>query len=887
MSDLNRREEFRVEQIKEMTRVSGDLFGAIEEALAAGLIGQDFADYIADPLYASFVAQYGAEQLSPFALYDTPRQAWDWFYGRVRAGLEAVGAESKAQTIADWLGTAVVNGAKVSGTEATEGKMWLSRRDAKVRPFHVEADGQVVRWNEPFIVCGEIGMLFPGDAVGDPECWLNCRCVAAPAIIPPITAAGDMGSSIVVVALPEAIDPVVGASSEPGAHMTMLFFGKMNDPAKIEEIKSAVKGGVESFVASGGGPVVAPVLGREKLGDDDADVAMVDPGELRNLRDYLLTHPAIKAAYDAVEQYPQWTPHVTMGYPETPANGDPGETILFDRLAVWDDDYAGEEYPMSVAVEEAPPVEDDMPVEDEDVAYQPVPWHGVLAPEGVYTGDGRKFMPDSLTWRDLPLPLLWQEKSGMGHEGSVIVGQIANIFRENGLLIGEGTFSDTEDADKVVGLVANGDLRGVSVDVDQAEMSVEDDEKESMLFHKGRISAATMCAIPAFSEAYIAIGYRPVPEVADEEMPLVASPTGPVTGGEDVPLPFGVAEFKRGPGWLTDPVETKRIHDYWTVPGNEGYAKIKWGTPGDFRRLRAHLAKYISPVYLNRTTAQWHHDALGYWPGECGRPGNPPCGAKRGGLSSDDVLAAAANLYSVADPIDSTRFSQPILSGPTPITVTDDGWIYGHLASWGTCHIGIPGTCVEAPSSPTDYAYYRTGVVMTDKGAIPVGQITMGTGHADMGANAKVAAAHYDNTGSVVADVAAGDDDYGIWVSGLIRPGTTPEQVAAIRAGALSGDWRSIGGHLELVAALVVNVPGFPIPHTGLAASGGVQSALVAAGLVQQSGTVADVEGAVAELVTAVADEVEARSRRRARAAALLEDTKALRVASLLNDMEV
>ena len=742
MSDLNRREEFRVEQIKEMTRVSGDLFGAIEEALTAGLEGKDFADYIADPLYASFVAQYGAEQLSPFALYDTPRQAWDWFYGRVRAGLEAVGAESKAQTIADWLGTAVVNGAKVSGTEATEGKMWLSRRDAKVRPFHVDADGQTVGWDEPFVVCGETEMLFPGEPVGDPECWLNCRCVASPAIIPTVQSSGKVA-------------------------------------------------------------------------------------------------------------------------------------------------YPFEEDAMTATIEEDIAVEDDMPVEDEEVVYQPVPWHGVLAPEGVYTGDGRKFMPDSLTWRDLPLPLLWQEKSGMGHEGSVIVGQIANIFRENGLLIGEGTFSDTEDADKVVGLVANGDLRGVSVDVDQAEMSVEDDEKESMLFHKGRISAATMCAIPAFSEAYIAIGYRPVPEVADEEMPLVASPTGPVTGGEDVPLPFGVAEFKRGPGWLTDPVETKRIHDYWTVPGNEGYAKIGWGTPGDFRRLRAHLAKYISPVYLNRTTAQWHHDALGYWPGECGRPGNPPCGAKRGGLSSDDVLAAAANLYSVADPIDSTRFSQPILSGPTPITVTDDGWIYGHLASWGTCHIGIPGTCVEAPSSPTDYAYYRTGVVMTDKGAIPVGQITMGTGHADMGANAKVAAAHYDNTGSVVADVAAGDDDYGIWVSGLIRPGTTPEQVAAIRAGALSGDWRSIGGHLELVAALVVNVPGFPIPHTGLAASGGVQSALVAAGLVQQSGTVADVDGAVAELVTAVADEVEARTRRRARAAALLEDTKALRVASLLNDMEV
>jgi hypothetical protein len=34
-----------------------------------------------------------------------------------------------------------------------------------------------------------------------------------------------------------------------------------------------------------------------------------------------------------------------------------------------------------------------------------------------------------------------------------------------------------------------------------------------------------------------------------------------------------------------------------------------------------------------------------------------------------------------------------------------------------------------------------------------------------------------------------------------------------------------------LVAALAVNVPGFPIPRIGLAASGGKQSALVAAGI--------------------------------------------------------
>jgi hypothetical protein len=107
-------------------------------------------------------------------------------------------------------------------------------------------------------------------------------------------------------------------------------------------------------------------------------------------------------------------------------------------------------------------------------------------------------------------------------------------------------------------------------------------------------------------------------------------------------------------------------------------------------------------------------------------------------------------------------------------------------------------------------------------------------------------------------------------------------QVAALRAGALSGDWREIRGHLELVAALVVNVPGFPIPRVGLAASAGIQSALVAAGMVlPSSGGEGEVEAAVADLVQAVADEVEARAKRRSRAKCVLDETRELRVAAL------
>jgi hypothetical protein len=80
--------------------------------------------------------------------------------------------------------------------------------------------------------------------------------------------------------------------------------------------------------------------------------------------------------------------------------------------------------------------------------------------------------------------------------------------------------------------------------------------------------------------------------------------------------------------------------------------------------------------------------------------------------------------------------------------------------------------------------------------------------------------------------VAVGEDAHGIWVAGALRPDVTADKVRALRASPLSGDWRRIGNNLELVAALAVNTPGFPIPRpSGLVASGHVQS-LVASGMV-------------------------------------------------------
>jgi hypothetical protein len=178
------------------------------------------------------------------------------------------------------------------------------------------------------------------------------------------------------------------------------------------------------------------------------------------------------------------------------------------------------------------------------------------------------------------------------------------------------------------------------------------------------------------------------------------------------------------------------------------------------------------------------------------------------------------------------HFADPKLTKPTPLTFTEDGRVFGHIATWGTCHIGFSGQCVTAPRSASQYAYFHTGEVQTDAGPVAVGHLTFGTGHAAGRLSAASTVRHYDDTGTVGADVVCGEDAHGIWVSGTVRDTLTSSELHAFRAAPPSGDWRNIGGRLELVAVLGVNTPGFPVPRARVAS--GEPLALVAAGRLEQ-----------------------------------------------------
>lgn len=893
-------------------------------------------------------------------------------------------ADHEVERVTIFLSTLAVNDGTMRGIGARGGKFkrWVSMHDPSVRHGHQVADGQVRPVHEAFSVEG-VDFDYPGQPVGPPEFWINCRCVVQPAaakgdlnvskqtftLDESITAAADEPhTGVGVFLLPQGSDPIVAASSEP-AHLTTVWLGDMND--LDEDTLASIRGELAAYAERVEGPIVVPVTERGTLGDDGADVVFLEPTDsLIALRNGLLeASPTIARVMDSVEQFPEWTPHVTLGYPETPAAGGyDGEAVTFDRMGLWigpdQEDFAmggdmrdksdGQaallaaarsklhSFDMAGIVADVDELEDDdeMPLdelEDGEELITEVPVHGVATLEGKATGDGRGFRPGAISFGRLPAPLGYEFESSHGGDNSrvAIVGRIDEFWTVPAPGEPEGVFEvrwrgvimpGKEYGARAIESIIDGSYDGLSVIVDDIEIDVSEmreEMRERLLleqrndlapvpaetpdsgpkkpseedldalvdmfvgdgtmevtwFSTARVRRFDMVPTGAYQEGYAALGAEFADEMTPEQIEasataladcdcsasIQASASGrqyvnlaDLSDGEreeygalspELQDAFAVERglvvatafapgTKDGPGWITHPIPTSRIRKYW-VRG-KGAAKIAWGTPGDFNRCRANLAKYVqNPEWLAGLCANMHKEAIGVWPGQEG--------GKRNSLTASAAPAPLFSLTAALAPVEARFFMEPANILEAGGVVVDGEHVYGYIAEWNQCHIGSPegpGTCTYAPRSATSYGHYRTGNVMTTEGIFPVGSITMSTGHAGGRESAAAAVAHYDNTGVVIADVACGENSRGIWFSGRIRPDADEMDVYKLGAsGQVSGDWRLIGGNYELVAALAVNVGGFPIPNPALTASAdvGVVS-IVAAGIAAHAPTTPMVE---------------------------------------------
>jgi SPP1 gp7 family putative phage head morphogenesis protein len=94
-----------------------------------------------------------------------------------------VATNSRATMIARTEVISAYNGAatavaQTTGPDIIGGQEWLATSDARTRPAHNAADGQVVAVGTPFIVGGET-LAYPGDPAGRGANTINCRCTVA------------------------------------------------------------------------------------------------------------------------------------------------------------------------------------------------------------------------------------------------------------------------------------------------------------------------------------------------------------------------------------------------------------------------------------------------------------------------------------------------------------------------------------------------------------------------------------------------------------------------------------------------------------------------------------------------------------------------------------
>lgn len=532
-------------------------------------------------------------------------------------------------------------------------------------------------------------------------------------------------------------------------------------------------------------------------------------------------------------------------------------------------------------------------------------WRGLLAPLGTSTGDGRRFLASGVSHRELPLPLKWQRTDEVGHDASVIIGMADTIDVTDDAVWGEGELFDdvnpaelprlAEDvaeakhllAQKVIGpSVDPGAAEAVLAEVGSDEPISEErldelleeawangtDPELELLFTVYEIAAATLVSVPAFAEC------RPF-ELLQE--PVTASVRS--SGWSDLPL------AERDASWDGD-AAAGRLADHCGIDGDDadwgcyaagflhqdddadpqtagaygfGIVDLVDGTPTIVPAAVFAVASVLEGGRGGTTIPEDDQDRMrtvvsGIYNRMAKEFDDPELRAPwdNDGGDASTTAALVASLTAAAGltvQVPAEAFAAPALGAVTPLTVTDPDEVtglrrvFGHIAAWGTCHVGIRDTCTTAPTSEREYSDFHRYHETTGGLVLPfaVGRITAGYGeltgscrccpgkddHACSRLSMGAAVAHHDRM-TAVAYVRAGEDEHGIWVSGIVAPEAGDRGLTALGRQKVSGDWRDVAGGLELVEILALSRerPGFPLPRTTI--GHGRQLSLVAAGAV-------------------------------------------------------
>lgn len=373
------------------------------------------------------------------------------------------------------------------------------------------------------------------------------------------------------------------------------------------------------------------------------------------------------------------------------------------------------------------------------------PVEGIIAVEGTPSGDGRMLANGSVEWDDAVLPVPLIWDRMEGDHSGMTVGAIAEVWRDGNDIWGRGWLSASEDEE-----------------TQKAVVRVEE------LFEEG------------------AVGNSVALDHVDLELRVKKTA---ITGeGPDLPEdPNDLEEDENG---------------YATLGRMMADDALEVTTRG---RLR-HVAIVDTAALTGEAASKVKLRLI--------KP------------DEDEVIAVAASgsLRIVEFETDTEAFNDPQFGAPgnddrllfdphsnrwsVPVTVLDDGRVFGHIAPWGICLRGRPDRCITPPNADLD-GFMRNRAPLA--GGKRTGTIVIGGSHSATGIGAAEATRHYDKTGRAVADVSVGMDAYGIWFAGRLRPGASDEDIYAFKSSDVSGHWE-VGkdNQMTLCGLPAVNVGGFP-----------------------------------------------------------------------------
>lgn len=456
----------------------------------------------------------------------------------------------------------------------------------------------------------------------------------------------------------------------------------------------------------------------------------------------------------------------------------------------------------------------------ESLGGQKPQWGGVILVEGMLTDDKRYLTPGGGTWRKLPFPMRTQQADIGAHDGAEAIGPFTGLKRSTPAEVkamadidlpadstpiwAHGLFDESDIARTAGRQISNGTKMGVSVDLVDVTLDLPDSPEDQdrvmmgelpLVIASYKIAGATQCDIQAFEFSRLRI-LGDLPSAPEEIEALVAS------GGRLEGLTF---QAVMPLSWIQEaPVEElAAVEPCSDFQPDEGDAKTcSQCGHRDYRHEAKAAAEDVESF------------------GDVVEP-----------VTAADMNDIPETLVASGAPRPPAEwFLAGVYTGVRPVSIDEPDEsglrrIHGHVAAWGSCHIGFAGKCVDVPRG-LDYASFQgdrvpQSVTCSDGSVVKAGPVVMDTVHPSLKASASDAGAHYAHTGCLAAQVRLYEDKHGLQMAGWVMPGLSDEHLARLSASDYSPDWRpraSANGGRGVVAVLAVPVSGF---NLGLVASAG------------------------------------------------------------------